>query len=129
MEINLLSLLLTFSFFEQSVFLKVLYPSKSDSSSFSVRGSGCGLNWSSGKYLIPSTDNDPTLWTIGLDCKDTDSNLEVKVLLHDQIWMLGANHHIKLMSTTKNESSSSTSSTIYPWFYSRHGSLEIIDNV
>ena len=111
--------------FHQSVLLKVIYPSMVENgSSLFVRGSGCGLNWNSGRYLYPSEKS--TLWTIELDCDDTIPILEVKVLVHDRIWMLGANHRIEFVT---NNTGVLTTSTMYPWFYSRHGSLQILDNV
>jgi len=64
-------------------------------------------------------------WAVQLNCSITEinSSVELKVLINDQIWMLGSNHYYRPSSKTDLDS------IIYPWFYMKHGSLEIVKNV
>jgi len=61
-------------------------------------------------------------WTIDLDCDANTSTFEVKLLVKDSTWMLGANHHVDL--------SLESTLTLYPWFNTKAGSTAtIIKNV
>lgn len=117
----------------------------------------CGLNWSKGVKMTPSTiDNFQNtgvkayVWSYDLTC-DMDAvqkttGLEVKVLIDDSHWMLGSNHHVKLSDATSKFSPSAvhfarhsnTSSAalnadyldnLFPWFYTYKGTLQTISHV
>lgn len=104
--------------FGNAVNLDVLvhYPK---SLSLSIRGDGCGLNWDKG-IKVPTSGNDQ--WKVSLNC--TESKVEMKVLVDDKVWMIGANHHADL---TKSGSNAVTE--IYPWFYTYTGTLKTISKV
>lgn len=114
----------------------------------------CGLNWSKGLKMTPSTIENfqntgvkAYVWSYDLTC-DMDavqktSGLEVKVLVDDSHWMLGSNHHVRLSTTITNPSTASQNSSsilassyntdyvdnFFPWFYTSKGSLQIINHV
>jgi predicted alpha/beta superfamily hydrolase len=92
------------------------YPDKLPS--LYIRGDGCGLDWETGLAMTASAENE---WTGVVECGNNVKSLDVKVLVGDKTWMLGANHHVNL--------NDSNSSAVYPWFYNTKGTLEIIENV
>ena len=59
-------------------------------------------------------------WAVAIDCPDNMKSFELKVLIDDKDWMLGGNHHANV-----NE----TSTTLYPWFFTFQGSLEIATDI
>jgi predicted alpha/beta superfamily hydrolase len=130
MSINILIIfiiLILFSVSKASVVTKikvnVQYPSNINTNSFYLRGSDeCGLNWDNGLELIKS-NNSTNLWSLDLTCNDLPNNyiLEVKVLVQDKVWMLGANHHIN--------ASSVSDTAIFPWFYNTKGTMNVIKNI
>jgi hypothetical protein len=62
-----------------------------------LRGSACGLNWNKGA-VVPRVNS--THWSLDLQCKDTESLLEMKVLSNsDTNWMVGANHIVAVSPT------------------------------
>lgn len=90
----------------------------------SLRGDGCGLNWNQGIKMTNTAQNSGHFqWQIDLDCDASIKNLEVKVLVNDNSWMLGSNHHINFNSGSK------PALDIYPWFYTYQGSLTTIPKV
>lgn len=105
--------------------------------SLSLRGNDqCGLNWSKGipMKLIsssPTQANQTTspeassgyTWSVELSCADSVTALEVKVLVDDKTWMLGANHHLTISS------SNNIIDHIYPYFYTYKGTLSIVSRV
>lgn len=104
------------------------YPTPSLPVSMFIRGTNCGLSWESGLKMdkLSSEDSAKTTWSISLNCLETVTNLEIKVLIDDKVWMIGANHHINLNSATQTDT---YVDEIYPWFYNREGTLTIIKNV
>lgn len=81
-------------------------------------------------------------WQANVECTAADvaaGPLEVKVLVDDERWMLGANHHIFLVETasssgvganfTTTNATSSAAEPMYPWFYTYTGSLTKIEKV
>lgn len=50
--------------------------------------------------------------------------LEVKALIDDRSWMLGANHNVYLQS-----GESSIISKFYPWFFAKHGTIQTVKKV
>lgn len=69
-----------------------------------------------------STKDGSFKWSYDLPCKESEIVLELKVLVNDQDWMIGANHHVNLKETTKTEQ-------IFPYFYTFFGSLTTIEKV
>ena len=64
-----------------------MYPK--DLNNLYLRGSGCGLSWSSGLNM---SKVNKTSFSAELMCKDTENHLEMKVLRDDKGWMMGTNH-------------------------------------
>ena len=62
---------------------------------------------------------------VDIDCAEKETSLELKVLLNDDTWMIGANHHVEVSSS----SSSSQEDTVYPWFFSKNGEYYIVNNI
>ena len=98
-----------------SVTVTAHYPSKLQS--LYIRGDGCGLDWDTGKVMVKSGDDS---WEVSVDCGN-ERAMNVKVLVADKTWMLGANHHVAL--------DDANSTAIYPWFYTYKGTLEIVEKV
>ena len=90
-----------------------------------LRGSGCGLNWDSGVRMTKTANKDGSFeWSQHVECASSEKGpLEVKVLIADNRWMLGANAFIDLSAN------STATSDIYPWFFTYNGALTIINNV
>jgi len=90
-----------------------------------LRGSGCGLNWNSGVRMTKAAKKDGSFeWSQTVTCSSTEKGpLEAKVLIADDRWMLGANAFIDLSTN------SSSTSDIYPWFFTYSGSLTIVNKV
>jgi len=95
-----------------SVTVTAVYPFRDGDAPF-LRGSGCGLSWASGVQMEAKKEKA----TAVIDCSQSEKSVQVKVLLNDDVWMIGANAVI----------SSSSPSTIYPWFYSTQGRYEVFD--
>jgi len=101
------------------VTLTAYYPGPSFFPDLYVRGDACGLNWDKGVAMTRLKGTDQ--FTINLDC-DATTKFEVKLLVKDSTWMLGANHHVDL--------SQESTLTVYPWFNTKAGSTAtIIKNV
>ena len=66
--------------------VNVNYPT---TSSLYLRGSACGLNWSKGVKLSQVSS---TKYQAKVNCQPSEAKLEVKVLVNDNQWMIGANH-------------------------------------
>ena len=106
--------------FGKNVLLSVHYP-KSAVAMY-LRGNGCGLNWDKGFKLTSSSQFE---WQATLSCSDSEvksNSLEVKVLVGDSDWQIGANHHVNIAAANVTDS-------IFPWFYTYKGSTTIIKNV
>jgi predicted alpha/beta superfamily hydrolase len=103
--------------------IEAYYPK--DVGALFLRGSACGLNWNSGFEMKREAQNDGSFkWSYTVECDSNVSTpLEVKVLVNDDHWMLGANAFIDL-SPSKTDTNK-----IYPWFYTYQGTLNIIKNV
>jgi predicted alpha/beta superfamily hydrolase len=116
-------LLFLFSLFETihglAVTVTARYPKSS--LSLSLRGNACGLNWDQGILM----KNVGTTWTVDLNCPIETTTLEMKVLIDDKIWMLGSNHHLDLSSA----GAGSAATELFPWFYSYHGTLQVMKNI
>jgi hypothetical protein len=65
--------------------------SSKDLNSLSLRGSGCGLSWNTG--LSMKKINQTTFESV-LQCKDSETYLEMKVLRDGSDWMIGADHAV-----------------------------------
>jgi predicted alpha/beta superfamily hydrolase len=111
-----------------SLTINVHYPK---SVNLSLRGNNlCGLTWDKGVAMKQSMlQSGHYISSADLSCDLTSgSNLEVKVLIQDGVWMLGANHHVDLTHFTNN-STSTNIDNMYPWFYTYQGSLTTISRV
>lgn len=86
-----------------------------------LRGNGCGLSWDKGVQMaVEVVDNGHYKYTADVRCVG-ETALEVKVLVNDQTWMIGANHHVNTVASNATE--------IYPWFYTYKGALSMVNNV
>lgn len=115
----------------QQVTITAYYPRKVQ---LSLRGSDCGLNWDKGVAMsvksfstqLRGAANSSALayeYSYTVSCQlPVETPLEVKVLVNDQTWMIGSNHHIPLTAQTK-------ASALYPWFYTYKGSTQIVSRV
>lgn len=89
-----------------------------------LRGDGCGLNWNEGMRMTNTAQNSGHyIWQVDIDCDLSVSKLEMKVLVNDNTWMLGSNHHINFKSSDKPVLD------IFPWFYTSQGTLTTISKV
>jgi predicted alpha/beta superfamily hydrolase len=86
--------------------------------SFFLRGDSCDLNWETG-VAMAQVDN--STWTATIDCPSPSTTVEMKVLVNDNDWMLGANHHA--------DPAKESTTTVFPWFYTYQGTLQIVPNV
>lgn len=146
----------------RTVRLEAYYPRPL--SSLYLRGNDrCGLSWAQGKRMTPSvaenfrnTGERAYVWSIDLACEVdlsesvSASVLEVKALVDDNHWMLGANHHFTFLahSHSNNNKQNTLSGAgnnltethlstgnvdfvdgFFPWFYSCKGSLSVVDRV
>ena len=105
----------------ESYYPRVLEP-------FYLRGDECGLNWDSGvKMDCQETAGDVYRCSHTVECDESKvKQLEVKVLINDDRWMLGANH---LISVVESSGNSTNVEEIYPWFFTYVGSLTKIEKV
>lgn len=102
--------------------IEAVYPK--DVGNLFLRGSDCGLNWDNGIRMQKESTKDGFKWSQNVECGEAVKGpLEVKVLINDDHWMLGANAFVDV---SKN---STGSSEIFPWFYTYSGSLTIIKSV
>lgn len=89
---------------------KIYYPEANlvDGSQIYLRGDNCNLTWTKGVPVKKiGTDN----WATAMLCP-TDVKINVKVLVNDTKWMMGANHQF-IVSTANPDSSTVT---IFPCF-------------
>lgn len=110
----------------QQVTITAAYPKKLAGSVY-LRGDGCGLNWDKGLAMEIHTlrgSNNATdgayAYSATVNCDASTKALEVKVLLNDKQWMLGANHRISTLSGEQ---------MMYPWFYATKGATSIFSKV
>lgn len=102
--------------------IEAIYPK--DVGNLFLRGSDCGLNWDSGIRMQKGSTPGGFKWTQTVECSASAQDpLEVKVLIDDSHWMLGANAFINLASN------STGAAEVYPWFFTYTGSLSMINNV
>eukprot|EP01100_Stratorugosa_tubuloviscum_P004543 TRINITY_DN2141_c0_g1_i1.p1 TRINITY_DN2141_c0_g1~~TRINITY_DN2141_c0_g1_i1.p1 ORF type:complete len:401 (+),score=142.92 TRINITY_DN2141_c0_g1_i1:102-1304(+) len=129
-------ILFNFNFFEKiltkeinlnsnSIKINVHFPQNklhSGSNDIYLRGSlsSVGLSWNSGLKMNFISNN---TWSISLnyDSSIAGQKLEMKPLVEDKVWSIGANFFINLPSTSQVFD-------IYPWFYSTQGKYEILEN-
>eukprot|EP01102_Stenamoeba_stenopodia_P021055 TRINITY_DN838_c0_g1_i3.p1 TRINITY_DN838_c0_g1~~TRINITY_DN838_c0_g1_i3.p1 ORF type:complete len:215 (-),score=37.18 TRINITY_DN838_c0_g1_i3:19-663(-) len=105
-----LELTLTFTYPDSSL--------PSQDAILTLRGNSLGLSWTSGVNMQQNANNE---WSYTLSYTDSDVGnvLEVKPLINDKIWSIGANFMISLQSY-------SSSLTLYPWFYSQQGEYGVL---
>jgi predicted alpha/beta superfamily hydrolase len=115
--------------------VRAYYPKKV--SSLYLRGDECGLNWDKGvqmtvsSFTVASESSSNSTSTTGyvyyaaVSCSENLSKFEVKVLVDDRTWMIGANHHVSIDSTQQTTQMES----VYPWFYTSKGSLSTMSKV
>lgn len=72
--------------------------------SISVRGDNCNLTWDKGVVLKKSWSDG---WKVMLSCP-TSKLIQIKLLLNDKVWMLGANYWFTIYSRANI--------TVYPSF-------------
>jgi len=92
----------------------VKYPQNQvGSSQLYLRGDNLGLSWSEGELLEYDNDNS---WSVTLeyDSSHAGEQLQMKVLVDDTTWQLGANSQVEVPSE-------SSSVILYPFFYSTTG--------
>ena len=82
-----------------------------------IRGDGCGLSWDRGMAMTAKGNNE---FEAEVSCSGKEDSLEVKVLLNDDTWMVGSNHHVDVSSSVDE---------VYPWFFSKKGEYFVVDNV
>eukprot|EP01031_Cornospumella_fuschlensis_P036248 gene36248-43972_t len=110
----------------KEVTISALYPKQLPS--LFLRGDGCGLNWDNGVKMDMqqvATGLNATshfAYTHTVLCPDSTSKLELKVLIDDKQWMIGANHHVNLATVDKVDS-------LYPYFFTYKGSLSKMTRV
>eukprot|EP01038_Epipyxis_sp_PR26KG_P018891 gene18891-26749_t len=98
-----------------TITINAYYPSKLPS--LFLRGDNCGLSWDKGLEMTHSISSTGNLWSTEISCdSESKKQLELKVLIQDKDFMLGANHHVII-------SESNSSEVIYPWFHTYSGSL------
>jgi hypothetical protein len=142
---------------EQQLVVTAFYPRPLSSLYLRGNADNCGLNWSQGVKMTPSiidnfqsTGQKAYAWTAELICTAPSSgtNIEMKVLIDDSHWMLGANHHFSISPTTTNTSivdvtaknssgladtvkvdSNPLTDSMFPWFFTCEGSLTTISRV
>lgn len=118
--LSLAAVFFSFSCIVASKTIEVLYPKKL--SSMYLRGNDCDLNWDKGVAMSPEAFADGYKWKYTLNCSGKNiSSLEVKVLINDNQWMLGSNHHVTFKSDEAD--------IIYPWFSTYVGTQVIIKGV
>ncbi|KAJ1430975.1 Alpha/Beta hydrolase protein [Ochromonadaceae sp. CCMP2298] len=102
-----------------TVLVEAQYPT--DLGALFLRGSDCGLSWDKGLLMDKSKATEGYTYSLSVSCSATATQpLEVKVLIADDRWMLGANHFIPQHSN---------GTALYPWFFTYSGSLSTISNV
>lgn len=103
--------------------VQVYYNGVPQPSSMYLRGDGLGLNWDSGVLLNPSNSTE-YMWTgtFSYTSISVGSIVEMKPLKGDVSWSIGANFQVRLQSE-------SSSVSIYPWFYSKHGEYKVIGSL
>jgi len=103
-----------------SLVINVHYPEhKLPKSAFlALRGDNLGLSWDSGVRLNRSATN---LWTLSIpfECSSVGTRVNVKVLVNDKGWQIGANERFDLPSK-------SASVDLYPFFYTTEGQYSVI---
>eukprot|EP00466_Bigelowiella_natans_P001080 jgi/Bigna1/75093/fgenesh1_pg.32_\ len=124
----------------------VRYPSEAANGGIYLRGGRkgtgedlCGLSWGSG---VPLKEGGKDEWTLQLECEENAIvTLEMKALINDEQWSLGANHRVplQLQDYPKSEkwkttlpdrmNATATSTSFAPWFGESQGSLSVLSNV
>ena len=110
---KLVILFLSLLTFSMAVNFKVtaFYPQNQLKSPLFLRGSGCGLSWTTG---IKMTQVSSDQWESSLNCVRNEQTLDLKVLIGDSTWMIGANQVVSV---------SESSATMYPWFKQTEGTF------
>jgi hypothetical protein len=93
--------------------INVRYNGKQTPSSLYLRGNNLGLNWNKG---IQMTFAGNYTWTAALSYNSSLAGqvLQVKPLVADSTWSIGANFQILLPPQASQ-------ATLFPWFYSKAG--------
>lgn len=110
----------------KEITISALYPKQLPS--VFLRGDNCGLNWDNGVKMdvqqVASANNATShfKYTHTVLCSETTSKLELKVLIDDKQWMIGANHHVDVATSDKGD-------TLYPYFFTNKGSLSKMTRV
>eukprot|EP01116_Phalansterium_solitarium_P004917 TRINITY_DN1612_c0_g1_i1.p1 TRINITY_DN1612_c0_g1~~TRINITY_DN1612_c0_g1_i1.p1 ORF type:complete len:384 (-),score=74.00 TRINITY_DN1612_c0_g1_i1:152-1303(-) len=116
---------------ERFFLLRVWYPSAhlpSQDSKLFVRGNSLGLSWERGSALERGDESSADVWLLRLalraDANDVrwPQRLELKVLIDDTIWQVGAN-------VTTDVRDQPAVLDIYPFFFSRSGQYTVLDDV
>ena len=64
-----------------------------------LRGDSCGLNWDDGVKMT-QVEGSNVAWMLSIECAANEVDIEIKVLVADKTWMLGANHHADTGNST-----------------------------
>mmetsp|Transcript_30484 Transcript_30484/g.76526 ORF Transcript_30484/g.76526 Transcript_30484/m.76526 type:complete len:414 (-) Transcript_30484:86-1327(-) len=106
----------------RTLLVRVLYPeAQLQGGQLYLRGDGLGLSWDSGK-LLRQVSADVWEMTLFYSAQsDAGQLLQVKPLVGDRVWKLGANDMIQLPADGAN----ATQVDLYPWFYSTHGEYHV----
>lgn len=86
-----------------------------------LRGSACGLSWSTGIATVFSPSNNS--WSATLSCAAGTTQLQLKALVNDQTWQIGANTLVNIAG------SNAASASFYPWFFTDKGTYGYVRNV
>ncbi len=124
----------------QPVLIKIRYPQENkyakeasvDASKMYLRGNGLGLSWEKGEIMKKSTERDS--WEFRLEYaipgfelpsdKKPPARFEFRVYLDDAHNMLGPNFVLNLpLSTNAKNTSKIPEFWMYPWFFSKEGSI------
>lgn len=97
--------------------LVIVYPDENlNGKSIFLRGDGLGLNWKAGQIVPHSTKSNEWVWSFTYTVQDVGRKVQFKTLIGDSLWQIGGNEIITLPS------SSGTTVTSYPFYFSQQGS-------
>ncbi|KAJ5072162.1 putative conserved membrane protein [Anaeramoeba ignava] len=96
-----------------------------------LRGDDCGLNWDSGIQMKSDPDNNLFFLSIDVDSSCSGNELQMKALVDDNDWQIGANFMVDISGIQNYKGSDSVSYSFkgYPWFYTTDGEYKYIRNV
>lgn len=86
-----------------------------------LRGDGLGLNWNAGRP-VPRVGTDRFALTLDFNAADVGQLVQMKALIGDRYWQMGANEMIELRGFGFNI-------TLYPWFQSSTGRYFVINSI